>query len=55
MKATSLLLLLLFGQLVVPAVPYEDCFLRDHARAVLNREGDCVYCSLGREEAEGSG
>lgn len=28
---------LVFGPLVVPAIPYEDCFMRDHAREVLAR------------------
>jgi 2,4-dienoyl-CoA reductase-like NADH-dependent reductase (Old Yellow Enzyme family) len=28
---------MVFGPIAVPAVPYEDCFLRDHARAVLQR------------------
>lgn len=27
----------LFGPLGVPSVPYDDCFLRDSARAILNR------------------
>ena len=38
--STMRLLSLAFGPFVVPTVPYEDCFLRDFARLVLQRMRD---------------